>query len=572
MIGMMQLRALPTWFTGTRRKASVAFVVCWFVLRLAQGAYADVRINEFLADNQDGLRTQAGEAADWIELFNDSSQEVDLGGWYLTDNASTPTEWRFPEGTTIPANGYLIIFADSSTTSITNGELHASFSLSKDGEYLGLYLPDGVTVASEFVPNFPGQFSDVSYGRGRPREHELVGSTTASRYRIPNSTGTAPWMQGSGSLGFTGTNGTFTVKYYEMNSAIGSVDAAESMVANNSYWNTDRAYPLIEQHDTIDFHANSGSGVFTYNRLFPGHTFAGEDRERFVLVIEGAIYVPSAGMWTFAVGSDDGFRLNIGGHGVQFVSEYTTGRGFDTTLATFNFPVAGIYDLRLIYYENGGGASVEFSVAQDFQSSFSADIFQLTGNPAGGILHAGAIGSLVDTDVLESMKNVNARLDAEWSFTLESQPAAEDTFTLYVRCADGFSATLNGTPVAELNVPVPLVWNSAATKTRSLEETVQWLAYSIPSSLFKSGNNTLAITALNNSAADQDFLIGPRLGWHPGQNLAAYFKTPTPGAANAESYTAPTPMVAASEPRGYKTTPFTVSLSCPDPGAEIRYT
>ena len=109
------------------------------------------------------------------------------------------------------------------------------------------------------------------------------------------------------------------------------------------------------------------SGRFTNDLLFPNHTYAGQDKDNFVLVAEGAINVPAPGLWTFAVGSDDGFRLRISGHGVEFVSEYTTGRSFDTTLATFNFPVAGIYDLRLIYYEDFGGAGVELSAAQDFQ-------------------------------------------------------------------------------------------------------------------------------------------------------------------------------------------------------------
>jgi hypothetical protein len=442
-----QLRSLTfrARLADSLRLPTAMVAVCGFVLASLQGVRAEVWINEFLADNRDGLRTAAGEAADWIELVNTGSLSVDLSGWHLTDRAAEPTHWRFPDGTTIPANGYLIIFADSSATSLTNGELHANFSLSNDGEYLGLIRPDGVTVAHEFAPGFPPQLRDVSYGRGTSQDRELVGASTPLRYRVANADNTAPWTQAAGALGFSSTGGTFTVRYYEMNSSIPSVDAAETMVADSGYWRTDATYPIEGQYDTIDFHANSGSGGFLNNLLFPGHTEPGEDKDNFVLVAEGAIYVPAPGLWTFAVGSDDGFRLRIHGHGVEFVSEYTGGRSFDTTLATFNFPLAGIYDLHLIYYENFGGASVEFSVAQGFQETFSPDPFHLTGDPAGGILHAGAIGSLVDTDVAAVMQNVNARLDAEWIFTLQEPPEADDVFTLYLRCADGFLATLNGT-------------------------------------------------------------------------------------------------------------------------------
>ena len=542
------------------------------VLCLLNTVQADVWINEFAADNQTGLHTSAGVAADWIELFNDGSQGVDLSGWYLTDRASLPTKWRIPDGTLISANGYLVIFADSSLVSVTNGELHANFSMSKDGEYLGLFHADG-TLAHEFAPNYPPQLQDFSFGRGFYLEQQVLGgANTPVRYRVPNAAGTAPWNNGVGALGFTSTNAVFTVRYYEMNSSIQDVDVAESMVANSSYWKTDRTYPIVGQYDIIDFYGTAGTGNFNNDFLFPGQTIPGQDKNWFVLVSEGALYIPSPGLWTFSVGSDDGFRLRIFGHGVDFVSEYTTGRGFATTLATFNFPIAGVYDSRLIYYENNGGSGVEFSAAQDFQADFSTTAFHLTGDPAGGVLHAGAIGSLVDTDISSTMKGVNSRVDAEWTFNVGSTPSPDEVFTLYIRCADGFSASINGTPVASLNAPSSLSWSSVATTNRTPQAAMEWLAYSVSGSLIVAGANVLSVTALNDSASDADFLISPRITRRPGGTFPAWFKTPTPGAFNAKAYTAPTPVVTVSEPRGYKNAPFTVSLALTNGAGEIRYT
>lgn len=571
MIAQKRLPRSIACVLGSRPSIAQA-ILCWIALSVWPCAPAQVFISEFLADNQDGLRTQAGDAADWIELANNSPQAVDLSGWHLTDQASRPAKWRIPTGTAIAANGYLVIFADSSPVSVTNRELHASFSLSKDTEYLALVRPDGFTIADEFAPSFPPQLRDISYGRGAAPQHELVGASTPLRWRIPNASGAAPWHQGTGALGFTGTNGAFTVRYYEMNSAIASVDAAEKMVANSSFWKAGANYPLVGPSQTIDFHGTSDSGSFLNNVLFPGHAFAGEDRDTFVLTAEGSVHVPAPGLWTFAVGSDDGFRLRISGHGVEFVSEYPTGRSFATTLATFNFPVAGIYDLRLVYYEDGGGASVELSNAEGFQEDFSLETFRLTGDPAGGFLHAGAIGALVETDVAAAMRNVNSRLDAEWTFTVDKAPAPQDSVSLRVRCADGFAASLNGTPVAALNAPASLEWNSAATSARSLGEVPQWLSFSVPAALVTPGINTLAITALNNSVDDPDFLIDARLAWRTAESMGAYFKQPTPGAGNAQAYTAPTPIVITSVPRGYATGPFAVSLTCSNASAEIRYT
>lgn len=541
------------------------------VVSTPRPSHAAVWINEFVAENSAGLTNAAGKAADWIELYNDAPEAVALGGWHLTDDASVPTQWRVPEGTSIASNGYLVIFADSSAVSVTNNELHANFSLSKDGEYLALVQPDGQTLADAFVPFFPAQYADVSFGHA-PLVRELVGAGTPARYRVPNAAGTALWQPASGALGFSGVSGTFTVRYYEMNAAINSIDAAEAMVANSAYWKTDRSYPIVEQHGTVNFHANSSSGYFSDDVRFPGHAYIGEDRDRFVVVTDGALYVPAAGQWTFCVGSDDGFRLRISGHGVSFVSEYVNGRGFDTTLATFTFPEAGVYSLNLVFNENGGGATFEFSAAHGFHSAFSLDAFHLAGDPAGQLLHAGAIGTLIETDVGTPMTNVNARLDAAWSFVLASPPAPEDTVTLSVRCADGFAAALNGTPLAAVNVPTPLAWNSAASAPRLPEAVAQWLTYVVPASALTAGTNTLAITALNDSATNTEFLIQPRLLWSSAARVPFFFKNSTPGAANAQGYSAPTPKVSVSEPRGYKTSPFSATLSCADAAALIRYT
>ena len=105
-----------------------------------------MRINEICADNNSALLTKAGVASDWIERYNAGSEAVDLGGWFLPDSAAEPVQWRFPDGVEIGPKGYLVVFADSSLNeySVTNGELHASFALGKDGEYISLYGPDEI--------------------------------------------------------------------------------------------------------------------------------------------------------------------------------------------------------------------------------------------------------------------------------------------------------------------------------------------------------------------------------------------------------------------------------------------
>jgi len=541
------------------------------VLLALMPARAAVTISEFVADNDDGLLTAAGEASDWIELHNSGPGTVDLSGWFLSDSALNLAKWRMPDGTLLASNGYLVVFADSSPVAVTNGERHASFNLSKDGEFLALTGPDGTTLHDAYLPAYPPQVKNVSYGRA-PRVRTLIDAATPVRYRVPNAAGDAPWQEASGALGFSSTVGAYTVHFYRMTGAIANIDAAESMVANPSAWATDRTYPVTGSYATVDFHESSASGTFTNNLPFPGLN-AGDNINYFAVTAETALYVPQAGLWTFCVGSDDGFRLRIAGHGATFSTEFAAGRGFGNTLAVFNFPVAGTYALTLSYFENTGGAALEFSAAQGSHGAFDAASFRLVGDPAGGLLHAGAIGAFADTDVSDAMLSINARLDAEWRFILDTVPAPDDTLLFAVRVADGFSASLNGTPVASLNMPATLVWNSTATAARPIATAVEPLTFALPPDLFTAGTNVLTVTALNQSAADGNFLIQPALTWRTAAEHPFYFKTPTPGAANGRACTAPTPVIAVSEPRGYKTAPFTATLICPErPDAEIRYT
>ena len=42
-------------------------------------------INEFLASNDACCTDQSGDYDDWVELFNDSNDPIDIGGMYFTD-------------------------------------------------------------------------------------------------------------------------------------------------------------------------------------------------------------------------------------------------------------------------------------------------------------------------------------------------------------------------------------------------------------------------------------------------------------------------------------------------------
>jgi len=128
--------------------------------------YNDVVINEFMASNDSlsGIADPSGKFADWIELFNNTDDDIDLSNAFLTDKRSNPEKWAFPPNTIIPAKDYLIIWADDDEE---EEGLHSNFKLSKDGDFI--MITDGTTV-----------LDSLEFG---------AQTTNLSSARIPNGTG-----------------------------------------------------------------------------------------------------------------------------------------------------------------------------------------------------------------------------------------------------------------------------------------------------------------------------------------------------------------------------------------------
>lgn len=122
-----------------------------------------VKISELMASNTKTVRNPAGEFSDWIELHNPTPAAMDLSGCYVTDSDKTLRKWAFPMGTTIPAGGHLILWADEDSKAETG--LHLNFKLSSKGE--DLYVIDSDERGNAVLDHvrFEKQTDDVSFGR-----------------------------------------------------------------------------------------------------------------------------------------------------------------------------------------------------------------------------------------------------------------------------------------------------------------------------------------------------------------------------------------------------------------------
>ena len=92
-------------------------------------------INELMASNSSTEPDPQDEYDDWIEIYNYGTNAIDMSGMYLSDDLANPTRWQFPDGITLYAGDYLLIWADGDAT---DAGLHANFKLSADGEEIGM--------------------------------------------------------------------------------------------------------------------------------------------------------------------------------------------------------------------------------------------------------------------------------------------------------------------------------------------------------------------------------------------------------------------------------------------------
>ncbi|MHC1785892.1 MAG: lamin tail domain-containing protein [Christensenellales bacterium] len=121
-----------------------------------------LEINEVMPAPRTGLRDEDGDLSDWLELWNKSSQDMSLENLALSDDPDRPAKWVFPQGATVPAGGYYVVFCSGKDRVSASGFPHTNFSLAAQGETLTLSTKAGQLIDRVQYPSMP---ADRSYGR-----------------------------------------------------------------------------------------------------------------------------------------------------------------------------------------------------------------------------------------------------------------------------------------------------------------------------------------------------------------------------------------------------------------------
>lgn len=93
-------------------------------------------------------------------------------------------------------------------------------------------------------------------------------------------------------------------------------------------------------------------GQFSLNNAFPGGA-----NTNFAARITGNFFIATAGQWTIGLNHDDGAYFKIDGIERGRADGAVDNR---TTTYTFSNLSAGLHSIEIVYFETGGGASLEF--------------------------------------------------------------------------------------------------------------------------------------------------------------------------------------------------------------------
>ena len=545
-------------------------------------------ISEIVARNAETFTDEDGDSSDWLELTNTGDESVDLNGWSLTDNASDLGKWQLPSRTLEPGDT-LLVFASGKNRGPLAGELHTNFRLDGDGEYLALVSPD-LAVAHEFSPEFPPQLEDISYGV--PMSHPIIAPISLAENQptaqlVSHFTFDDPENLGDDTGMFNNDgvavgNAQFTTEARTGSGAL-LLDGERSFIRLDDtgldYTSLDddgdgftlAAWIKIDEGDTgnrrifsLDmeegFFQSRGwaAGLRRSNSLYatsygrddfedPGEGELEPGEWRHVAYV----FEPDAGTVEFFI---DGQSTGI---------QSTDNEGVNDALETDNFLIGGVNFVSFLPGQFFAGSIDDLRIydgpltepqlfALQSQVATSASVVRYTlpqDGSSDGIWHetgfdsrewteavgsigyetaAGAFAPLIRETVPSGTTSAYLR----YEFSVDD-PDLVDRLLLRLRYDDGFVAYLNGTHIASDNVPINVAWDSTALTDRSPGLASQLAAFDISSNsdLLTTGNNVLAIHALNDSAASADFLIAADL-LAVGANSPRFLIETTPGRLN----------------------------------------
>lgn len=530
-------------------------------------------ISEFVADSDSSLATRTRRSTDspftgpttspdWVELFNVSSDAIDLGGYHLTDDAQQPTKWQFPANASVEPGGFLTIFASGLDLKDTNlderGLLHTSFRLSKEGDYLALTSPTGELVQA-FKPPMPAQRTDVSFAI-RMDSKTLIEPGSPLEYLVPRGTDDeANWAQPDftslalvgrdtdvrGPIGFDRTDAT-TIS--EAGETIGSE---------------------VIRRASSDF--SLGSMVVLKSQPF---RTTGE-------VSSWSFYSETTRTITPIVFQAVGDEYQIVGIGRTRTSDGTGAQTFEFDLQTGS---ANVASSGFFFGFKDGDNQTNVAGVVRWASSADDEVFRYNGPLSGKMVVGQTLtGGATFGRTYSVQATTRARLAGPIRAEITDTPAPSSLYVRYpfqatnlqtiralalqVRAEDGFVAYLNGHEVARHSAPETLRFDSVATTDQPLVDANRFTEFNISAGrqYLQDGDNLLAFQLLNATNSPEMLLdVSLKSVEIPREANYGFANEPTPGTINGPLASNIARAPEFSHPRGLYEAPFELTLMGPD--------
>jgi hypothetical protein len=126
---------------------------------------ANLIINEISPLNRT-LTDESGKFDDWVEIYNNSDDTIDMAGLYFSDTIYSVRSWKVPSGapskSIINPFSYKIFWADNEEN---EGPLHMNFTLNYKGGKLGVYQKTGENVIAIDEMDYKEVFGNNTVGR-----------------------------------------------------------------------------------------------------------------------------------------------------------------------------------------------------------------------------------------------------------------------------------------------------------------------------------------------------------------------------------------------------------------------
>lgn len=120
-----------------------------------------IYINEYMSNNKRFITDNDGEYSDFVELYNYGDKDVDLSGYFISDNINNTDKYMF-QSVIIKSHEYLIVHLSSKNK--IDDYIHTNFSLSDKDNYLVLSTYDGKIIDKVKIVSLK---DDISYGRSK---------------------------------------------------------------------------------------------------------------------------------------------------------------------------------------------------------------------------------------------------------------------------------------------------------------------------------------------------------------------------------------------------------------------